>query len=144
MSTAINSTVAVVSISLTGSHTLPSQAGKAGRPRSRGRAWLRSEDSLNIGACQRALAEEFGCKPKDVQHYPRETADGVMAFIVPGIDKDTCLTFSASMVLPTAEVEAASVPVSEVSSEAAMLDSDGAKDSAPMDDDAILAAALGE
>lgn len=94
--------VPAVSIALYDSFDLPSQAGQKGRPRSRGRAHLVSTDgtALNIGACQRALASEHGCKPKDVQAYPRETdADaGRWAFIVPGIEKDTGLLYSATMV----------------------------------------------
>lgn len=117
--------VPAVSISMTGSFDLPSQEGKKGRPRTKGRVHLTSTDgaALNIGACQRALAAEFDCKPKDIQPYPRETRDNVWAFIVPGVEKDTGLSFSATMVRHDAAVAADAAPAVEAAgTEAASAD----------------------
>lgn len=119
MNTNIIAPVAAVSISMTGSFDLPSQEGKKGRPRTKGRVHLTSTDgaALNIGACQRALAAEFGCKPKDIQPYPRETGEGRWAFIVPGVEKDTGLSFDATMVRHDDAPEAVEAAPAELASD---------------------------
>ncbi len=88
-----------VSLRSDGAFPLPSQAGKAGRPRARGRAYVRPSvagEALNRQAIQAVLACRYGLRPNQVLPYAHDSNEGVLAFIIPGLDKDTGECFLAT------------------------------------------------
>lgn len=105
-----------VSVSYVSSESLPSQDGRRGRPRMRGRATVMGA-GLPLGATQRALAEQYQVKASLITHYPRESGDDRQTFVIPGLDAQTRQVFAGSLVT----VEAA--PASdEASADSAVAD----------------------
>lgn len=83
---------APVSLRLRQDFTLPSQEGRRGRPRSRGRAYVRSMNNhtlLGFEATRAALAAHYGMKVSELARYGHEEIDGILwVFIVPSLHKD--------------------------------------------------------
>lgn len=116
-----------VTLSYVSSEALPSQDGQRGRPRVRGRATVIGA-GLNRAAVQRALAEQFACKASHLTPYPRETDDGRLTFVIPGLDRDTRMTFAAAAPAAVEAAPSEDIAVSEPASD------DAASETASQDD----------
>jgi len=89
-----------IRLSLTGTGSLPSQAGKAGRPRQRGRAVVRVApgQEISAGEMRVALARELELRVGDVVQYTWEKGqtEGALTFICAKIDANEQREYLAS------------------------------------------------
>lgn len=109
-----------VTVSYVSSESLPSQEGRRGRPRMRGRATVLGA-GLPLGATQRALAEQYQVKASLITHYARESGDDRQTFVIPGLSAQTRQVFAGSLVTeeaaPAANEASAEVASADVASE---------------------------
>lgn len=85
------------------SSKLPSQVGARGRPRVCGRVFVHSASDQPMNDSQaesvrRELGKVFGINPMTIARYKHDDADGILAFRVPTVEKDTQIVFCASFV----------------------------------------------
>ena len=110
--------MSTVSIVFTSSESLPSQYGVRGRPRARGRATVVGE-GLPLAATQRALAALYEVKPSQLTPYARESGDGRLTFVVPGLDKDERQLFAGTLVEDDVPMASDEAPAASDASDAA-------------------------
>lgn len=87
-----------LTLALTATGELPSQAGKAGRPRGRGRATIRMADGseVNVAQAREALAELLEIRLSEVTQYKYKAPEGAVVFIAQRIGADEAREYVAS------------------------------------------------
>jgi len=91
-----------VTLTLLDSSPLPTQEKKQGRPRKNGRVSVErgnlTPEQFSVHMVRARLSTDLGVSdPKSLTHYLRECSADRITFVVPGLDSNTRVRFSASV-----------------------------------------------